>query len=150
MAKEDPDVTKTLAPRKKASTAVARRKEESRQYGILQERVSPTLARQMTQLSSKGASIWLTALPLWKHGLHLSKSDFRDTLTLRYGWQLQVPATCGCGELFTTTHTMCRSRLMCLNIILISRKMYLSCSFTMQLVFARTRGFLQVSERVSE
>ena len=106
-----PDVIKTLASREKASTAVARRKEESRQYGILEARASPTLARRMTQLSSKGTSVWLTALPLREHGFHLSKGDFRDALALRYGWQLQeVPATCGCGEPFTTTHAMCCSR----------------------------------------
>ena len=107
---KNPDVIKTLARREKASSAVARRKEESRQYGIPEARASPTLARRMTQLSSKGASIWLTALPLWDRGCHLSKGDFRDTLTLRYGWQLkEVLVTCGCGEPFTTTHAMCCS-----------------------------------------
>ena len=106
-----PQVIHALASREKASAGVARRKEECRQYGTLEDIASRTLARRMAQLSSKGASIWLTALPLREHGFHLSKGDFRDALALRYGWQLQeVPATCGCGEPFTTTHAMCCPR----------------------------------------
>ena len=34
----------------------------------------------------KGASSWLTTLPLEKYGFHLSKSEFRDALALRYAW----------------------------------------------------------------
>ena len=106
-----PQVIHALASREKASAGVARRKEECRQYGTLEDTASRTPARRMAQLSSKGASIWLTALPLREHGFHLSKGDFRDALALRYGWQLQeVPATCGCGEPFTTTHAMCCPR----------------------------------------
>ena len=90
---------------------VARRKEVSRQYGILQEKASPTLARGMTLISSKAASIWLTTLHLLEHGSHLPKGDFRGALALRCRMQLQeVPATCGCGESFTTTHAMLCSR----------------------------------------
>ena len=98
-----PEVIHILACREKAPTAVARRKEESRQYGTLEERASPPLARRMTQLSSKGASIWLTTLHLRESGFHLSKGDFQDALTLRYGRQLQeVTAMCRCGEPLTT------------------------------------------------
>ena len=33
----------------------------------------------------KGASSWLTALPIDEHGFALHKSDFRDAVCLRYG-----------------------------------------------------------------
>ena len=34
--------------------------------------------------SEKGASNWLTALPLKRYGLTLTKSEFRDRLCIRY------------------------------------------------------------------
>ena len=40
--------------------------------------------------SEKGASSWLTALPIADHGFALPKGAFRDALCLRYGW----PVTC--------------------------------------------------------
>ena len=42
----------------------------------LQEWASPHMARRPEELSSKGPSSWLTALPLNEHGFHLSKQDF--------------------------------------------------------------------------
>ena len=35
----------------------------------------------------KGASSWLTSLPISEHGFSLHKGAFRDALSLRYGWQ---------------------------------------------------------------
>ncbi len=34
----------------------------------------------------KGASTWLTAIPLVEHGFALHKGAFQDALALRYGW----------------------------------------------------------------
>ena len=49
--------------------------------------------------SEKGASSWLSALPLKKLGYVLNKQDFRDAICLRYGWQIpRTPAYCGCGK----------------------------------------------------
>ena len=44
--------------------------------------------RQLKLLSTKGASAWLTTLPLKRHGCWLSKRDFQDALALRYNWSL--------------------------------------------------------------
>jgi len=45
--------------------------------------------------SVKGASSWLTALPLQEHGFALHKSAFLDALALRYGWlPLRAPSLC--------------------------------------------------------
>ena len=53
----------------------------------------------------KGASSWLTALPIDEHGFALHKSDFRDAVCLRYGWPLlHLPTECICGTLFTVEH----------------------------------------------
>ncbi len=41
----------------------------------------------------------LNALPIGKHGLWLTKSEFRDALCFRYGWDFQkVPSACACGS----------------------------------------------------
>ena len=49
--------------------------------------------------SEKGASSWLSALPLKKLGYVLNKQEFRDAICLRYGWQIpQTPTYCGCGS----------------------------------------------------
>ena len=47
----------------------------------------------------KGASAWLSALPLQKYGYVLNKQEMRDAVCLRYGWNIaETPAHCGCGE----------------------------------------------------
>ena len=60
-------------------------------------------ARELACL--KGASSWLTVLPLDEHGFSLQKGDFRDAVCLRYGWSLpHLPTECICGASFTVDH----------------------------------------------
>ena len=55
----------------------------------------------------KGASSWLTVLPLEEHQFSFHKQAFRDALALRYGWQpSQLPAYCSCGEPFSVQHAL--------------------------------------------
>ena len=44
------------------------------------------LQRAVTLAREKGASTWLTTLPLTEHGFTLHKSAFHDALALRYGY----------------------------------------------------------------
>ena len=45
--------------------------------------------------SEKGSSNWLNALPLNRYNFNLNKSDFRDGIYLRYGWEpTKIPLTC--------------------------------------------------------
>ena len=54
----------------------------------------------------KGASNWLTTLPVRKHGFTLHKGD-RDALALRYGWTLtRCPSHCPCGTSSSVEHTL--------------------------------------------
>ena len=47
----------------------------------------------------KGASCWLTAMPLKRLGFILNKQEFRDAIALRYNWSiLDIPKYCGCGN----------------------------------------------------
>ena len=49
----------------------------------------------MALASEKGASSWLTALPLKRYGFDLTKTEFRDGLSLRYGLQPKnLPLKC--------------------------------------------------------
>lgn len=55
----------------------------------------------------KGASTWLTALPLKEHGFSLHKAAFHDAMALRYGWSpSNLPSKCDCGNNFTVEHAL--------------------------------------------
>ena len=65
------------------------------------------LQKLMVYASEKGASIWLSVLPLQDQNLHLHKSSFRDALCLRYGWEPpRLPSMCVCGSPFTVQHCL--------------------------------------------
>ena len=68
----------------------------------------PASLRRIVSLSSeKGASSWLSVLPIEEHGFALHKGAFRDALCLRYGWlPNSLPAKCVCGHGFTVDHAM--------------------------------------------
>ena len=68
---------------------------------------SQQLKSQLDHMSRAGASSWLSARPLKESDLHLSKSDFRDLIRLRYPLPLEnMPLTCVCGKDYTITHAL--------------------------------------------
>ena len=55
----------------------------------------------------RGASAWLSALPLSEYGFSLHKAAFHDAVALRYGWPLQrTPSHCACGAAFSVDHAL--------------------------------------------
>ena len=61
----------------------------------------------MVLTQEKGASSWLTTLPISEHGFALHKGAFRDALALRYGWDPpNTPSHCICGKSFTVEHAL--------------------------------------------
>ena len=65
------------------------------------------LKRMISLLSEKGASSWLSALPVEEHGFALHKGAFRDALFLRYGWLPSgLPIHCACGQGFSIDHAL--------------------------------------------
>ena len=94
------------------------RKEEQQQRRRTLKEDSATLRRQppanlqrsADAASEKGASAWLTTLPIEGHGFSLHKGAFRDAVALRYGWPLPFcPEKCICGAKFETEHQLtCR------------------------------------------
>ena len=66
-----------------------------------------SLKRCMRVNKEKGAGSWLTALPLKDHGFCLNKQEFRDAVSLRYGWKItDTPQFCGCGARNNINHTL--------------------------------------------
>ena len=67
----------------------------------LEQRFAPERA------SEKGATAWLNKLPLKRYGFQLNKSEFRDGLSLRYGWNPKnAPLNFPCEETFSLTHAL--------------------------------------------
>jgi hypothetical protein len=67
--------------------------------------------RAVSVAQEKGASFFVSTLPLDRYGFALSKSEFRDAALLRYMWPLpNLPATCVCGSPFSVDHSqMCHT-----------------------------------------
>ena len=67
----------------------------------------PEMKHTIQLASEKGASSWLNALPLSKHGFDLTKTEFRDGIALRYTWEAKnTPAICPGGKEFSITHAL--------------------------------------------
>ena len=63
--------------------------------------------RLMECARERGASSWLSTLPIEEHGFFLYKGAFRDALCLRYGWKIHnLPLLCACGGPLSVDHAM--------------------------------------------
>ena len=112
------DQSETYAPEIKEAQARMRnnarkfhRQYETRTANDLKEDLSTKLQKTLTICSEKGASSWLSALPISEHGFALHKGAFRDALCLRYDWRpSHLPSHCVCGQHFTIKHALSCSR----------------------------------------
>ena len=84
---------KTASSEGKASTVISELPEEQR--------------RCAQPAQEKGSSSWLIALPIQHLGFALHKGAFRDSVSLRYGWDLQMaPQKCRGGQAFEINHVL--------------------------------------------
>ena len=91
----------------KASIRQSNHEYQVQQAELIYDHLSPQLKRHVDLAKEKGASSWLSVLPIDDHGFSLHKGAFRDALCLRYGWTLQnTPTKCNCGSAFSTNHAM--------------------------------------------
>ena len=61
----------------------------------------------MALAQERGASSWLTELPVAEFGFTLHKSAFRGALCLRYGWlPSRIPIECEYGTQFSVEHVL--------------------------------------------
>ena len=76
----------------------------------VRESLPSKIERAVELAAEKGASNWLTVIPIKEINFILNKREFRDAIKLRYDWEIaDLPAMCICGDLFTVDHAMvCR------------------------------------------
>ena len=66
---------------------------------------SPDLLQYVNQARDKGATSWLTSLPL--HELALHEQEFRDSLRMHYNLPLEdLPSRSTCGSAFSVNHAL--------------------------------------------
>ena len=74
---------------------------------IIDSTLPSDLLGSVNQSRIKGASSWLTTVPLVEQGLVLNKQEFRDSLRLRYNMPLSdLPSKHVCGEKYTVCHAL--------------------------------------------
>ena len=71
----------------------------------------PEQTKRATDVApEKGASSWLTVIPVKDMGFTLNKREFKDAVHLTCDWQISdIPSACVCGDVFDVDHAMvCR------------------------------------------
>ena len=83
------------------------RKRDQDEANQIYQQLPDRLQKAVELSREKGASTWLSALPLTEHGFTLHKSGFHDALALRYGWTpTRLLTRCGCGSNFSVEHAL--------------------------------------------
>ena len=107
---QDNDITKFSSER---SNEVKRRLKSEKEMWFkaleesLKTKMNDTERRYLETAQEKGASSWLSALPIKRLGYDLNKQDFRDAVSLRYGWKIKgVPNICSCGKQNDIDHAL--------------------------------------------
>eukprot|EP00731_Ephydatia_muelleri_P023412 Em0015g995a len=91
----------------KAEVHKSKREQHSNAASTLKDILPPSLAHAMDLSQEKGASTWLSVLPLEEYGFELHKGAFRDALALHYGWSpANAPLNCACGTHFSVEHVL--------------------------------------------
>ena len=71
----------------------------------------PNLHQLWLNMQEKGASAWLSALPLKGFNFSLHKGAFRDAIAVPYGWiPKELPTECVCGSKFSVEHALSCNR----------------------------------------
>lgn len=106
-----PPETRNAQIRAKNLTRTTRRQREKAEASEITNKLPSNLKKAVEVSSEKGASTWLTTLPIADHGFALHKGAFRDALCLRYSWcPEQLPSRCVCDQKFTVEHALSCSR----------------------------------------
>ena len=69
--------------------------------------VDDKMKRTLDLAQEKGSGAWLTALPVQSYGYTLNKQEFRDSVCLRYGWNIpNTPSFCQCKKENNIDHAL--------------------------------------------
>ena len=91
----------------KAEVIASKRQASEERAASVCDSLPSDLKWMICLLSEKGASSWLSALPVEEHGFALHKGAFWDALFLRYGWLPSgLPVCCVCGQGFSIDHAL--------------------------------------------
>ena len=91
----------------RAETRNQLRKEKLEQITTIHNKLTGDTKNYVKQACDKGASSWLTTLPLKDQNLDLNKAEFTDALRMRYNETLNdLPSFCPCGKTFDMKHAM--------------------------------------------
>ena len=74
----------------KTEIRASNRQHSEDRANVIHSQLTPELKRCVDLAKERGASSWLSVLPLSEQGFHLHKGEFRDALCLRYGWSLSA------------------------------------------------------------
>ena len=100
------DLYSEMKSKKAEITQTRRTKQESTASDLL-DHLTGKLKRNVQFAQEKGASIWLTSLPMESHGFTLNSSKFRDAIALRYGWTPDcLLLSCACDAPFSVEHAL--------------------------------------------
>ena len=107
---QDPDITKLdMGKIKEKKEELRKQKEEflSQRFKVLHKESDHQLKNHLDQAREKGASTWLSTLPLKDLNYVLNRQEFQDSIRLRYGWKIQgVPSKCACGNVNSIYHAL--------------------------------------------
>lgn len=108
---QDIEATVNQATQRAVKAALAREIDERQRERAddVRQNLPPNQQRAMLISQEKGASFFITTLPLARYGFTLTKGEFLDAVLLRYMWPLpNLPSQCVCGSPFTVEHSqMC-------------------------------------------
>ena len=100
-------IDSTLLKNSKRNIVKAREEHNDTILQQLRAKMSPEQLRANDLAMMKGASSWLTILPLKAEDYNLNKREFYDSLCLRYRWTPKyLPPVCPCGKSFNVDHAM--------------------------------------------
>lgn len=98
-----------LGKMKKVKREIGKKREENRSTMLsqLRERLNKEDIRANDLATMRGASSWLTTLPLESEKFVLNKREFFDAINLRYRWPLKyLPSICPCSKVYSVDHAM--------------------------------------------
>ena len=90
----------------KAASRALLAESDSKACSEVMHKLSTSEMRLVEQCKEKGASSWLSVLPLKSQGFVLSKAEFQDALALRCNLPINdLAPNCSCGEAFNGWRT---------------------------------------------
>ena len=110
IVQQSPQYSAVAQARQKEPEAAVRSRNLSnttKEADTLKPKLSKVKQMAIQHASEKGASSWLTTIPMLRYGYNLNKQAFRDALCLRFGWTpTRLPQHCSCGHPFSVDHAL--------------------------------------------